>query len=479
MFCYQDAVLGESYQEEFEIYYHKNTVAQFKNFRYTSNLVECEPSSCKNEGTKGTRNNVISFQSSEKSGIILHTSLLVCSRRDKAMKTNTAVMVRIGELWLKSEQVKKQFMASLIRNIRASLDAENIECHIEEYRGRILIYGDSERIAPIVSRVFGIVDVSICTTCSNSPEEIAMAATLVAAGKLYAGMRFAVRARRQHVRGFTSQELARIVADSIWEKIPDFVVDLDNPEYEIFVEAREYGGIVYDRRIQGQGGLPFGTAGKAMILLSAGIDSPVAAWLMMRRGVMITGVFMDGGRWAGPATKKLALDNARILSTWSPGKNFAMWVVDMEPFFTTMTESCNRHYTCIFCKRFMMRVADSLASRRKYDALVSGENLGQVASQTIQNMRVITASVKTPILRPLLTYDKEETIAISRKIGTFHENPGDTRCLAVPRKPATRSSIEFIEKEEENLDLARLIENACASAELWIARNGEIIRKST
>ncbi|MDE2522802.1 MAG: tRNA 4-thiouridine(8) synthase ThiI [Methanocorpusculum sp.] len=393
------------------------------------------------------------------------------------METNTAVMVRIGELWLKSEQVKKQFMASLMRNIRAALDAENIEYKTEEYRGRILIYGDAERIAFVVSRVFGIVDVSICTTCGNSPAEIAAAAVSVADGKLHPGMRFAVRARRQHVGGFTSQELARIVADAVWEKVPDFVVDLENPEYEIFVEAREYGGIVYDSRIPGQGGLPLGTAGKAMILLSAGIDSPVAAWLMMRRGVVVSGVFMDGGRWAGPATKNLALDNARILSTWSPGRNFAVWVVDMEPFFSAMTESCDRHYTCIFCKRFMMRVADALASRGKFDALVSGENLGQVASQTIQNMRVITASVETPILRPILTYDKEETVVISRKIGTFHENPGDTGCLAVPKKPATRSSVELIEREEEKIDLTGLIENACSSAELWIARDGEISRK--
>jgi thiamine biosynthesis protein ThiI len=394
------------------------------------------------------------------------------------MKTDTAVMVRIGELWLKSEQVKKQFMASLMHNIRVALDAESIQHKIEVHRGRILIYGDARRIAPVVSRVFGIVDVSICTTCENSPEEIATTAAYVVNGKLRPGMRFAVRARRQHVSGFTSQELARIVADAVWEKVPGFVVDLENPEYEVFVEAREYGGIVYDNRIPGQGGLPFGTAGKAIILLSAGIDSPVAAWLMMRRGVVISGVFMDGGRWAGPATKSLALDNARILSTWSPGKNFAVWVVDMDPFFEAMNKSCDRHYTCIFCKRFMMRVADTFASRGKYDALVSGENLGQVASQTIQNMRVITASVETPILRPILTYDKEETVAISRKIGTFHENPGDTGCIAVPKKPATRSSVELIEKEEENLDLVRLIENACVSSELWIARNGKISKKS-
>lgn len=386
-------------------------------------------------------------------------------------------MVRIGELWLKSEPVKKQFMTALMRNIRAALDAEGIEYKTEEYRGRILIYGDAERIAAAVSRVFGIVDVSICTTCGNTPEEIAAAAVVLAERKLTSGMRFAVRARRQHVSGFTSQELAHVVADAIWEKIPDFVVDLDDPEYEIFVEAREYGGIVYDERIPGQGGLPLGTAGRAILLLSAGIDSPVAAWLMMRRGVVVSGVFMDGGGWAGPATKALALDNARILSTWSPGRNFSVWVVAMEPFFAAMAVSCDRHYTCIFCKRFMMRVADALAARGKYDALVSGENLGQVASQTIQNMRVITAAVEMPILRPILTYDKEETVAIARRIGTFHESPGNTVCRAVPKKPATRSPIDLIAAEERKLDLSGMIEEACASAELWIARNGEIFQK--
>lgn len=386
-------------------------------------------------------------------------------------------MVRIGELWLKSEPVKKQFMIALIKNIRAALNAAEIDHTIEEYRGRILIYGDPERIAPVVSRIFGIVDVSICTTTENTPEALGKAAVILAEKKLRPGMRFAVRARRQHVSGFTSQQLAGLVADAIWEKIPDFLVDLDNPEYEIFVEAREYGGLVYDDRIKGQGGLPLGTAGRAMALLSAGIDSPVAAWLMMRRGVVMSGVFMDGGRWAGPATKNLALDNARILSTWCPGRSFSVWIVNMEPFFDAMTELCERHYTCLYCKRFMMRVADGIATREKRDALVSGENLGQVASQTLQNMAIITASVTTPILRPILTYDKEETIAIARKIGTYHESPGDTGCRAVPKKPATRSEEEIITTEEAKLPMQELIWAAIDSAELWVAKNGLLTQK--
>ncbi len=393
------------------------------------------------------------------------------------MEQNTAVMVRIGELWLKSEPVKKQFMLALTRNIKAALDTQEIPHTLEEYRGRILIYGDAERIAPVVSRIFGIVDVSICETTTNRPEDMAQTALKFAEKKLKSGMRFAVRARRQHVSGFTSQQLAGMIADVIWEKIPDFVVDLDDPEYEIFVEAREYGGIVYDERITGQGGLPLGTAGRAVVLLSAGIDSPVAAWLMMKRGVVMSAVFMDGGRWAGPATRSLAMDNARILSTWCPGRGLPLWIVNLEPFFDAMTASCDQHYTCLFCKRFMMRVAEGVAELNKMEAVVSGENLGQVASQTLQNMGVITASIKLPILRPLLTYDKEETIAISRKIGTYHESPGNTGCLAVPKKPATRSAQELIESEEHKLDMDKLIQEAVLSAKLWIAKDGEIFQK--
>ena len=264
---------------------------------------------------------------------------------------------------------------------------------------------------------------------------------------------------------------------SIWEKIPDFEVDLDDPEYEIFVEAREYGGIVYDERIEGQGGLPLGTAGRAAALISSGIDAPVAAWLMMRRGVVISGVFMDARKWAGPATRSLAMDNVRILSTWCPGRAIPLWIVNIEPFFDAMTHSCDRHYSCLFCKRFMMRVAEGVAEQNRLEGIVSGENLGQVASQTLQNMGVITASVKLPVLRPLLTYDKEEIVAISRKIGTYHESPGDTECLVVPKKPATRSVQDLIETEEHKIDMDRLVSEAVLSAELWIAKDGEIFQK--
>jgi len=388
-----------------------------------------------------------------------------------------AVMIRIGELWLKSEPVKRQFMKILLHNIRSALNGCGIEYSIEEFRGRVLIFGDADRISLVVSRIFGVVDVSICLSCGNTKEELAEAALTLAREKLHAGMTFAVRGRRQHVKEFTSQQLAAYVADQIWKEIPDFVVNLDNPEYEIFVEARDFGGIVYDERIPGPGGLPLGTAGRASVLLSSGIDSPVAAWLMMRRGVTLVGVFADSGCWAGPATKELAKDNARILSTWSPGRAFALWIVNVEPFLNAVAQICDRHYTCIFCKRFMMRVADAIGKANRLEGIVTGENIGQVASQTLQNMGVITSAVSTTILRPLLTYDKDETVALARMIGTYHESPGDTSCKAVPVKPATCSHEEYICSEEDKLPMSLLIKEAVEKAELWVARDGTIVQK--
>ncbi|HJJ73276.1 MAG TPA: tRNA 4-thiouridine(8) synthase ThiI, partial [Methanocorpusculum sp.] len=147
------------------------------------------------------------------------------------------------------------------------------------------------------------------------------------------------------------------------------------------------------------------------------------------------------------------------------------------PFLDAVYKSCDTHYTCLFCKRFMMRIADKIAANNRLEGIVSGENLGQVASQTLQNMKVITASVETPILRPLLTYDKEEIVSIARKIGTYHESPGDTTCHAVPKKPATRSEPEKICHEEGRMDLDALLDAAVESAELWLAKDGEVYQK--
>ena len=388
----------------------------------------------------------------------------------------TLVMARYGELFLKSEPVKHHFIGMLLRNIRKALGASGITCRYETPRGRILIYGDeSDRIAGIVSRIFGIVDVSVCRRTSSGLLELSCSALDCASSCLSAGMSFAVRAKRQHKTGLTSQELGTEIGSYIYDRIPGLRVDLDNPEYEIFVEVRDFGGLVYDHRIPGPGGLPWGTQGRVLVLLSSGIDSPVASWLAMKRGCEITHLYLDAGRWAGSDVTAAAIDNHRKLSLWCAGNPIPMVIAESELLYDRMSRhKVPPRYRCVICKRFMQRVAGRLLNQEGALAVVTGENLGQVASQTLANLGVIADAVTVPVLRPLITYDKEETITLARRIGTFDPKPGDLACRAVPKMPSTAALLEEIRAHEQEMGIEELVDYAAAHLHFVTALDGRI-----
>jgi thiamine biosynthesis protein ThiI len=365
----------------------------------------------------------------------------------------------------------------LLRNIRKALGASGLVCRYETPRGRILIYGDDpERIAGIVSRIFGIVDVSICHRTSAGVPELSRWALSLALPRLSAGMSFAVRAKRQHKTGLTSQELGTEIGSYIYDHIPGLSVDLDNPEYEIFIEVRDFGGLIYDRRIPGPGGLPWGTQGRVLVLLSSGIDSPVASWLAMKRGCEITHLYLDAGRWAGSDVTAAAIDNHRKLSFWCAGNPLPMVIADSEPLFDRMSRmKIPPRYRCVICKRFMQRVAGRLLAREGALAVITGENLGQVASQTLANLGVIADAVTVPVLRPLVTYDKEETITLARRIGTFDAKPGDLACRAVPKMPATAAVLEDVRMHEQKMQIDELVDHAVTRTRFVTALDGKIV----
>jgi thiamine biosynthesis protein ThiI len=391
----------------------------------------------------------------------------------------TLVMVRYGELFLKSEPVKHHFIAMLLRNIRKALGAAGITCRYETPRGRILIYGDEpERIAGIVSRIFGIVDVNVCQRTSAGLPELSRCALALAFRNLTAGMSFAVRVKRQHKTGLTSQELGTEIGSFVYDHIPGLSVDLDDPDYEIFVEVRDFGGLVYDERIPGPGGLPWGTQGRVLVLLSSGIDSPVAAYLVMKRGCEVTHLYLDAGRWAGSDVTAAAIDNHRKLSLWCAGNPLSMVIAESEPLFDRMSQlNIPPRYRCVICKRFMQRVAGRLLTHEGALAIVTGENLGQVASQTLANLGVIADAVTVPILRPLITYDKEETITIARRIGTFDAKPGDLACRAVPKMPATAAALEEVRIYEQKIGIGNLVEYAVTHTRFVTALDGRIVEE--
>jgi thiamine biosynthesis protein ThiI len=385
------------------------------------------------------------------------------------------VMVRYGELFLKSEPVKRYFINVLVKNIRQALDAEGHSYRFETPRGRLLVFGDDpDAMAPLISRVFGVVDVSVCTLTPAPIDEIAAAAVELADARLVPGMSFAVRPRRQGVIAFTSQELGAVIGDAIRRKHPEARVDLDCPDYEVFVEARDFGGLVCDMRKKAPGGLPWGTQGRVISLLSAGIDSPVASWLAMRRGCEVIHLHIDSGSWAGSNVFESAVENHRRLSLWCRGFPLTMLVLNNEALHEAMHDRVEARYVCVLCKRFMMRAASRLMEEHHAVGLVTGENLGQVASQTLSNLAVIARAAPPLVIRPLVTYDKNETVTLAREIGTFNPTPGDLCCRAVPSMPATEANLGAVIRCEEEIDSTSLLDEAMSTLRTITALNGEI-----
>lgn len=368
----------------------------------------------------------------------------------------------------------------LLRNMGKALSASGLSCHFETPRGRILIHGDHpEAIADVVSRIFGIVDVSICSRTSSRLEDICEEAVFLASASLHAGMSFAVRAKRQQKTGPDSQELGNLIGSAVYDHIPGLEVDLETPDLELFVEVRDFGGLVYNTRIAGPGGLPWGTQGRVLALLSSGIDSPVASWLMMKRGCEITHLHLDAGRWAGKDVPMAAIENHRRLSLWCPGNPLSLVIASSEPLYDSMDKlRIPPRYRCVICKRFMQHVAGRLMEKEGALAVITGENLGQVASQTLANLSVISEAVTVPVLRPLITYDKEETIILARRIGTFDAHPGDLSCRAVPSMPATAAALETVKKCEVEMNIDEIIQGTLSSVRFVTSLNGEIIKES-
>ncbi len=387
--------------------------------------------------------------------------------------TRNVVMVRFGEIFLKSEPVRREFINRLRDNIRASLNDPDDHVTITITRSRILVSSQSPRdlISPL-SKIFGIVDIAPVSICESTINGLCSTALRVAQGRLMPHMRFAVRARREGVDGFTSQELAARIGSSIMNCIPDLKVDLTCPEYEIFVEARKEGGLVYDIRIPGPGGLPYGTQGKALALISAGIDSPVAAWLMMRRGVRLVLLHLDPGRFGGVDIGRNLTRNIAQLSHWIPGLDLVALIIPAEPMYATLMHVSEPKYRCVLCKRVMLELAMLCAQENGCEGIITGDNLGQVATQTLHNLATLSAGVDIPIYRPLIGYDKEEIITLARKIGTFALDSGDTSCAVLPSRPVTKSEVGRINTLMDELDLRSVFGDLLRSSRKIMVRNG-------
>ena len=389
------------------------------------------------------------------------------------------VMLRYGELFLKSEPVKRRYLGFLRQHINAVLHAQGVSFVLQEFRGRILVHVAKEQIqatCDALSKVFGVVSISPALKTTHDIDDIKKTAILCAKKKLHPHMTFAVRARRDGVSTYTSQSLAADVGSAIYEAVPHLKVNLDNPEYEIFIESRKDGALVYDERMSGPGGLPLGTQGRVVALLSAGIDSPVASWLMMKRGVVPYFLHINTGTYGGEAIEACTVQNVSSLSIWSGSVPLTLETIFAQRFFDYITSKPNLYrYRCVLCKRFMLQCARAVACEQEAAGVAMGDNIGQVASQTIDNLYTLTSGFDYPIFRPLLTYDKEEIITIARKIGTFIEAPGDTSCAAVPKKPSIAAPKKTIDHLVQEHSLDSFVSDALTQRRIIKLQNGHQI----
>jgi tRNA uracil 4-sulfurtransferase len=373
------------------------------------------------------------------------------------------ILVRLGaEVTIKSRRTRTAFLRRLERNIRDALDSADIEHRIEAAWGRLFVRASSHMALPALSRVFGISSLSLVEREMAADLDTIVAEATAHFRAAIAGRKFAVRARRTGQHSFSSQDIERQLGAAL---VPFAAgVDLSSPDYTVFVEVRDATAYLFSERTVGAGGLPLGVEGRAVALLSGGFDSAVAAWLLMKRGVALDYVFCNLG---GDAYERAVVHVGKALADgWSYGTTPYLHVVDFAAVLRELREQTRAPYWQVVLKRLMYRAAAMVAADNNAAAIVTGEAIGQVSSQTLTNLRSIEAVATLPVLRPLIGFDKEEIIERARHIGTAAlSEQVKEYCAIAPGRPATAASIARIDAEERRLDMA-VLERAVAGRRL-------------
>lgn len=379
------------------------------------------------------------------------------------------ILVRYDEIGIKGRN-RSEFVKQLAENIRRVTGLKRERIHIHWGRLYILTDNNQAELLPPLSRVFGIRSLSPAVRLPLDMSAVEQEAVRVAEREYEQGARtFKIETRRS-LKTFplTSLDVNRCLGTAIQRAIPRFRVDVHHPEVTIGVEIRQEGILLFTQWIEGPGGLPVGINGRALVLLSGGIDSPVAAWMTMKRGIAIDVVYFHSFPYTGDKAKEKVIELSRCLSRWK-GQAVTVYV----PSFTDVQMEISRRIPpplwTVFHRRFMYRVAERLALEHSYGALVTGESLGQVASQTLENLTCVEAAVNILVLRPLIGLDKAEIVALARRIGTFDISilPYEDCCtLFAPRHPATRARRDRVEQLEKKLGVEGLIATALNQMEI-------------
>jgi thiamine biosynthesis protein ThiI len=378
------------------------------------------------------------------------------------------ILIRIGEIFLKGRN-RDFFISALKRNINGALGG--IACKINGSQSRIFVEDYSEddeaEIIKRLKRVFGIHSVSPAVKIETD-----LAGISAACAELFpkAGT-FRVTVNRADKKlALNSLQIASEIGAYMLEKSPDLTVNLFKYDFEVNVDIRESGVtfIFYDV-IECSGGMPVGCGGNGMLLLSGGIDSPVAGYTMAKRGVKIFAVHYHSFPYTSEQAKEKVIDLAKRISVYCG--DITLFVVPFTDIQYAIKENCPIEYMITIMRRFMMRIAEKLAKDNKCGAIITGESLGQVASQTMESINVTNGVVSLPVFRPLIGMDKDEIISVARKIDTYETSilPYEDCCTVfLPKNPVIRPKTELAEEYEKKLDVEKLTEDALSRVEVLV-----------
>ena len=374
------------------------------------------------------------------------------------------LLVRYGEIFLKGQN-RPVFMRALVKRIKRAVQDLGATVYLNDSRIFVTDYSDQDEAIRKVTKVFGVH--SVCPAIEMPKEDFdAVAAQAVAMMADLKGT-FKVTARRSDKRyPLDSPAINGQIGHRVLVANKNLSVDVKNPDHVMNVEIRDHA-YLYVKVVPAVGGMPVGTNGRATLLLSGGIDSPVAGWMIAKRGVHINAVHFHSYPYTSDRAKEKVLDLARILSESCCG--IRVHVVPFTKIQMEIHEKCPDEYTTLIMRRFMMRIAERVAISEKSEALITGESIGQVASQTMTALGTTDMVVNMPVFRPVIGFDKTEIIAIAEKIGTMETSslPYEDCCTVfTPRHPATHPHLDIIEEAEAKLDMEALIQEAMDGIEI-------------
>ena len=376
------------------------------------------------------------------------------------------ILIKLVESVLKRLN-KKNFEDKLIKNIREKIETVG-EFEIKIMQSTIYLIPKKEDdvdfvlLGKKISKIFGIARYTRAAWCSKNLDSIKETAAEYLKKELSTAKTFKVESKRSDKKfKLKSPEISAAIGEYILEKFSNLSVDVNRPEITITIEIRDFGAYVHVDSLPGAGGIPVGTGGRAAVLISGGIDSPVAAWMMAKRGVELVAIHFASPPYTSPRAEQKVVALLNKVAEFS-GK-IEMITVPFTVLQEQIKRTCAEDFFTIIMRRFMIQIAQKLARKYRCKALITGESLGQVASQTINAIACTDAVAQMPVFRPLIGMDKDEIVAIARKIDTFETSilPYEDCCtIFTPKHPKTKPILNDVQKEESKLNIDQLVKLA-------------------